>query len=473
MPIEFYCPGCGKLMRTPDATAGRKGQCPQCGTKVQIPISSVANAETASPAASPTVSPAAPAASGAASPGAGTQIRFACNTCNRTLSVPSSNAGKQARCPGCNSVTQIPAASTLASPKAAAPAAPNQFTCPSCKKTIRIPASAAGGRGKCPHCGAVVTLPGSSSGLTPIGSAGLTPLPSGGLTPLPSGGLNDLFSDLPGAGGAASDPFGGMGGDPLMGGGAPASFSPGNPYESSYAPSRSRSAGHEKKPKRSGLPWDRKDEVESAFGSTVKMVLFSPTQAFYKMHRTGGLGGPLQFCVSGAMLGTVISLVYNFAFQIVMLLIVISRAQGELPLGQIAMRVGISIGGGIVGGLIASAIGAVIGAFLYGGLFHLCLAAIGGANHTFETTFRVVCYSLGATAMYQLIPGCGGLVGAVSFTVTMIIGLYAAHETSGGKAALAVLLPAIVCAVVCGLIIFSLLSAFHLMGGVPAPPPGA
>jgi hypothetical protein len=369
---------------------------------------------------------------------------------------------------------QVPAASTAASPKpaaASAPAAPNQFTCPSCKKAIRIPASSAGGRGKCPHCGAIVTLPGSSSGLTPIGSSGLTPLPSGGLTPLPGGGLNDLFAELPGAGGAANDPFAGMGMDPLMGGGAPASFSPGNPYESSYAPSRSRSAGHEKKPKRSGLPWDRADE--SAFGSTVKMVLFSPTQAFYKMHRTGGLGKPLQFCISGAMLGTVITLAYNFAFQITMLLILISRAQGEVPLGQIALRVGISIGGGLVGGLIASAIGAVIGAFLYGGLFHLCLAAIGGANHTFETTFRVVCYSLGATAMYQLIPACGGLVSAVSFTVTMIIGLYAAHETSGGKAALAVLLPGIVCAVVCGLIAFMLLSAFNLMGGVPAPPPGA
>lgn len=318
-----------------------------------------------------------------------------------------------------------------------------------------------------------MTLPGSTSGLTPIGSSGLTPLPSGGLTPLPSGGLNDLFSDLPGAGGAASDPFAGMGMDPLMGGGAPASFTPGNPYESSYAPSRSRSAGHENKPKRSGLPWDRKDEVESAFGSTVKMILFSPTQAFYKMHRTGGLGKPLQFCISGAMAGAAISLAYNFAFQIAAVLFAISRAQGELPLGQIAMRVGITMGAGLVGGLLATAIGATMGAFLNGGLLHLCLKAVSGANYSFETTFRVVCYSLGATAMYQLIPGCGALVGAVSNVVTLIIGLYAAHETSGGKATLAVLLPFIVCAVVCGMITFMLLSSLSFMGGPPTPPPGA
>ena len=42
MPIEFHCPGCGKLMRTPDETAGRKGKCPHCGTKVQIPDTSLA-----------------------------------------------------------------------------------------------------------------------------------------------------------------------------------------------------------------------------------------------------------------------------------------------------------------------------------------------------------------------------------------------------------------------------------------------
>ncbi len=41
MPIEFYCPGCGKLMRTPDETAGRKGRCPNCKIKVAIPLSSV------------------------------------------------------------------------------------------------------------------------------------------------------------------------------------------------------------------------------------------------------------------------------------------------------------------------------------------------------------------------------------------------------------------------------------------------
>ena len=53
MPIEFHCPGCGKLMRTPDATAGRKGQCPHCGTKVQIPATSLASPEKPKPATSP------------------------------------------------------------------------------------------------------------------------------------------------------------------------------------------------------------------------------------------------------------------------------------------------------------------------------------------------------------------------------------------------------------------------------------
>lgn len=42
MPIEFRCPSCGKLLRTPDESAGKQGKCPQCGTITQIPTESPA-----------------------------------------------------------------------------------------------------------------------------------------------------------------------------------------------------------------------------------------------------------------------------------------------------------------------------------------------------------------------------------------------------------------------------------------------
>lgn len=37
MPIEFFCPGCSKLLRTPDESAGKKAKCPQCATIVDVP----------------------------------------------------------------------------------------------------------------------------------------------------------------------------------------------------------------------------------------------------------------------------------------------------------------------------------------------------------------------------------------------------------------------------------------------------
>lgn len=45
MPIEFRCPQCGKLLRTPDASAGKKGKCPHCQSVNDIPLASTAPQE--------------------------------------------------------------------------------------------------------------------------------------------------------------------------------------------------------------------------------------------------------------------------------------------------------------------------------------------------------------------------------------------------------------------------------------------
>ena len=42
MPIEFRCPGCSRLLRTPDESAGKKAKCPQCGTIVDVPATTAA-----------------------------------------------------------------------------------------------------------------------------------------------------------------------------------------------------------------------------------------------------------------------------------------------------------------------------------------------------------------------------------------------------------------------------------------------
>ena len=42
MPIEFRCPGCSRLLRTPEESAGKKAKCPQCGTIADVPATTAA-----------------------------------------------------------------------------------------------------------------------------------------------------------------------------------------------------------------------------------------------------------------------------------------------------------------------------------------------------------------------------------------------------------------------------------------------
>ena len=37
MPIEFDCPQCGKLLRTPDGSSGQAAKCPSCGMVINVP----------------------------------------------------------------------------------------------------------------------------------------------------------------------------------------------------------------------------------------------------------------------------------------------------------------------------------------------------------------------------------------------------------------------------------------------------
>jgi DNA-directed RNA polymerase subunit M/transcription elongation factor TFIIS len=50
MPIEFKCNQCGKKLRAPDTTAGKRVKCPGCGNPVSVP-QPVFDAEVASPPA--------------------------------------------------------------------------------------------------------------------------------------------------------------------------------------------------------------------------------------------------------------------------------------------------------------------------------------------------------------------------------------------------------------------------------------
>jgi hypothetical protein len=101
----------------------------------------------------------------------------------------------------------------------------------------------------------------------------------------------------------------------------------------------------------------------------------------------------------------------------------------------------------------------VIGLFIGSAILHLCLMLVGGANRPFETTFRVVCFTAGSANLFSMIPICGGFVALIYSIVLECIGLSRAHQTTTGKALMAIFLPMVACCGIC-IILGILLSGF-------------
>ena len=187
---------------------------------------------------------------------------------------------------------------------------------------------------------------------------------------------------------------------------------------------------------RTGLPWEHRQErgFFSAFIETLVMVLTKPGTAFTIMRTEGGLGEPLLYAVIGGGVGVIVWFIFSLALN--SLGFFNPRETG------FSSMVGTSVSFIV---FIWRLVAIAAAPFVLGGLVHLSLVLIGGANKTFETTFRVISFSQGSTAPLQLVPCCGGLVALVWFLVASCIGVARAHEIDSGRATLAVLLPIIAC----------------------------
>jgi hypothetical protein len=184
--------------------------------------------------------------------------------------------------------------------------------------------------------------------------------------------------------------------------------------------------------------------VESFVG-TVRDLVTRPVDFFRGIVRRGDFVNPLIFALVGA---------------------VISAAIGGF-LGVLYATATVGIGGtgvwGAIGALVASMfftpIISAIALFICAGILHFLVAlVVKPANAGFEATFRVVSYS-NVVQLVGWVPILGPLVATVASIVLSVIGVREVHETTTGKAALVVLIPAAV-----GLLIALLLIA--LVGAV-------
>jgi len=212
-------------------------------------------------------------------------------------------------------------------------------------------------------------------------------------------------------------------------GGAAASAVP--PVQSGATPTSTPASA------RTGLPWEHRRErgFVNAFIETLAMVLTRPAEAFSVMKREGGLGEPLIYALIGGCVGGLVSFLFSLGFQSLGLFT-------DRHNNGIAAMAGMGIGSAMI---ILLPLFIVIGLFIGSALVHFCLMIVGGANQSFETTFRVLAFSHGSAGPLQIIPLCGGLISGVWAVVCTCIGLASAHETDTGRAVLAVFLPLIVC----------------------------
>jgi hypothetical protein len=169
------------------------------------------------------------------------------------------------------------------------------------------------------------------------------------------------------------------------------------------------------------------DPVQSFVG-TVRELVTNPVGFFRGIARRGDYVNPLVFALACTVISTIIGGLLGILYATVGI--------GDTGVGEAI--------GGFVASMFFMPIIFAIALFVGAGILHLLVALIiKPADTGFESTFRVVSYA-NVTELVSWVPVLGPLVAAVASVVLAIIGVREVHETTTGKAALVVLIPAAV-----------------------------
>jgi len=203
-------------------------------------------------------------------------------------------------------------------------------------------------------------------------------------------------------------------------------------------------------------PWE--DRATNGFFNgltkTVREALFSPAEFFKKMPVTGGLTDPLLFALIIGTVGLMFISVWD-------LLLHDSMQSFMTPEMRTAAGRGMPYGMASPLSTVMMPFLLILWLFIVSGMLHLSLMMFRGAKAGFEATFRVVSYGT-SPFLFMVIPYCGMPITMLWVLTLTVIGLRDAHETTGGKATFAVLLPFLFC---CGMLV---LAAVLFMGAIAA-----
>lgn len=205
------------------------------------------------------------------------------------------------------------------------------------------------------------------------------------------------------------------------------------------------------------LPWEDPSYPRlEALYETAKLFLFRPREAASRMSQTGPLGKPILFAVLVAWVGIIATQVYQWAFRetLASLLPALYHRQ-ELAFSKLATVVTV----------VFAPVWILLGLALVTLVVHLFLLLFGGASGGLQTTLRTLAYTE-ATQLFQVIPLVGGLVGLFWWLAVSIVALAAAHRTSVGRAAAAVLTPlGLCCLCLVAVVVFAGAALFAALGG--------
>jgi hypothetical protein len=168
---------------------------------------------------------------------------------------------------------------------------------------------------------------------------------------------------------------------------------------------------------------------------TVRLIFTRPTATFARMPRRGGTGLQVLYVIVTAMIVQAFSLAWSALFA---------------PLATVFERTTdfpYHLFGTVGSEVLALALMPVIAplALVVGsGITHVCLMLAGGAHEGYEATLRGGAYAW-TVSLVGIFPICGSLVAWGWSIVVSVIALRELHGTTTGRAALAVILPALIC----------------------------
>lgn len=184
--------------------------------------------------------------------------------------------------------------------------------------------------------------------------------------------------------------------------------------------------------------WERSESSLSpgAAIETIRQVLFSPKETFQKMTTTGGYSKPLVFYTLMAWFSGIASIGYQAVAGTVNPAIFGEIGKNVSPTTIVIISCAVAL---------ILPVFLIIGSFFSAAVFHLSLLLVGGANKPFEVTYRAFAYTMGALAVLQFIPMCGGYLSSLAGLFYIVIALREAHQTETWRIVLGSLILFLVC----------------------------